>query len=42
MGIRIREKMQREFNWNNVIWQWTDFLKYGLELKKLKSEGFLK
>lgn len=42
MGARIREKMEREFNWKNVIWQWTDFLKYGLELKRLKAEGYLK
>ncbi len=42
MGIRIREKMQREFDWEHVIWQWTDFLKYALELRTLKSEGNLK
>lgn len=41
MGDHIRGKMEREFNWENVIWQWTDFLNYGLELHQLKRQGYV-
>ena len=42
MGLKIRKKMEDEFNWEKVIFQWTDFFKYALELKKLKSNGIIK
>lgn len=41
MGVKLREKMEKEFNWEQLVYQWTDFLKYGLELKRLKEEGHL-
>lgn len=40
-GKLIREKMEKEFNWEHLIYQWTDFLNFGLELQKLKSEKHL-
>jgi glycosyltransferase involved in cell wall biosynthesis len=42
MGKQIREKMEKEFNWETVIYQWTDFLEYSLELVQLKKNGHLK
>ncbi len=42
IGEQIRAKMEQEFNWKNLIYQWTDFFKYAIELKRLKSEGYLK
>ena len=41
MGTVLRQKMEREFNWNDLIHQWTDFLKYGIELYRLRKEGYL-
>lgn len=32
MGDEARKKMEREFNWANLIYQWTDFFKFSLEL----------
>ena len=37
MGKNIRQKMEIEFNWENLIYQWTDFLQYAIELKELKK-----
>ena len=37
MGKNIRQKMEVEFNWENLIYQWTDFLQYAIELKDLKK-----
>ncbi|MCK5087704.1 MAG: glycosyltransferase family 4 protein [Melioribacteraceae bacterium] len=42
MGNLIRKKMEEEFNWDTLIYQWTDFLYYSLELKKLKRSGVMK
>jgi len=42
MGQAIRTKMEIEFNWHHLIWQWTDFLNYALELCKLKEKGYLR
>lgn len=42
MGKRIREKMEREFNWEMLIDQWTDFFKFAIELHRLKKEGHIK
>jgi len=36
-GVNIRQKMEEEFNWETLIYQWTDFMQYALELKKLKK-----
>ena len=41
-GSKLRTKMENEFNWNNLIYQWTDFMEYALELKRLKNEGWIK
>jgi glycosyltransferase involved in cell wall biosynthesis len=41
-GNRIRKKMENEFNWENIIIQWTDFFKFALELQQLKKEGYIK
>ncbi len=40
-GNQIREKMEKEFNWEQLIYQWTDFLNYAIELKRLKKEEYL-
>lgn len=37
MGNEIRKKMEEEFNWKNLIYQWTDFLQYAIELIELKK-----
>lgn len=37
MGSEIRKKMEDEFNWKNLIYQWTDFLQYAIELIELKK-----
>ncbi|HGY54362.1 MAG TPA: glycosyltransferase [Caldithrix abyssi] len=42
MGKKLRQKMEREFNWEHLIYQWTDFMEYALEIKRLKKEGYLK
>ena len=42
MGKAIRQKMEQQFNWNNLIHQWTDFFKYALELYRLKQQGNIK
>ena len=42
MGKQIRSKMEQEFNWKNLIHQWTDFFKYALELYRLKQQGNIK
>lgn len=42
MSLNIRGKMEREFNWESLIYQWTDFLHYALELKDLKKHGIIK
>ena len=42
MGRLLREKVEREFNWNTLITQWTDFFSYAIELKRLKERGFVK
>jgi len=34
--------MEKEFNWEYLIYQWTDFLQYAIELKELKKNGFVK
>lgn len=39
MGKAIRQKMEREFNWNDLIHQWTDFFQYALELFTLRQNG---
>ncbi len=41
MGKEIRGKMEKEFNWEILIYQWTDFLQFALELKKLKINKYL-
>ena len=42
MGKQLRKKMEEEFNWEYLIYQWTDFMQYGLELRRLKQEGYIK
>lgn len=42
MGRKLRRKMEEEFNWENLIYQWTDFMKYALELHRLKKDGYLR
>lgn len=42
IGNKIRKKMEDEFNWEKIVFQWTDFFKYALELKRLKENGFVK
>ncbi|MBN1300959.1 MAG: glycosyltransferase family 4 protein [Melioribacteraceae bacterium] len=42
IGIRIRGKMEKEFNWNYLITQWTDYFRYAIELYKLRKQGFVK
>jgi len=42
MGKNIRQKMEEEFNWENLIYQWTDFLQYSIELKRLKESNHIK
>lgn len=42
MGKALRTKMEREFNWKKLIFQWTDFFDFALELITLKSHGQLK
>jgi glycosyltransferase involved in cell wall biosynthesis len=42
MGKELRQKMESEFNWNQLIYQWTDFMHYALELHNLRKEGWLK
>jgi glycosyltransferase involved in cell wall biosynthesis len=42
MGDKIRYKMERQFNWDTIIYQWTEFLEYGIELKNLKRNGAIK
>ncbi len=42
MGRAIRQKMEKEFDWNNLIYQWTDFFQYAMELFQLKREGYVK
>jgi len=41
MGVNIKRKMDVEFNWKHLIFQWTDFMQYSLELIKLKRERIL-
>lgn len=38
MGRQLRGKMEVEFNWETLIYQWTDFMEYALELKRLKQD----
>ncbi|MFH0975660.1 MAG: glycosyltransferase [Spirochaetota bacterium] len=33
MGMKVREKMEKEFNWKNIIHQWTDFFKKAIKLR---------
>lgn len=40
-GRMIREKMEKDFNWECLIHQWTDFFEYSLELIKLKNEKII-
>ncbi|VAX25474.1 hypothetical protein MNBD_IGNAVI01-456 [hydrothermal vent metagenome] len=42
MGKKIRQKMENEFNWETLIYQWTDFLQYAIELKRLKENDYIK
>lgn len=42
MGKKIREKMENEFNWETLIYQWTDFLQYAIELKELKQRNYIR
>ena len=42
MGKNNRQKMEEEFNWENLIYQWTDFLQYSIELKRLKESNHIK
>lgn len=39
MGKNICIRMETEFNWKNLIYQWTDFFHYAMELYQLKEEG---
>lgn len=39
MGRAARRKMENEFNWKHLIFQWIDFFTYALELHKLKQQG---
>jgi len=41
MGQKAREKMVRDFNWEHLIYQWTDFINYALELYRLREEGYV-
>lgn len=42
MGKTIRQKMERDFNWENLIHQWTDFFRYAIELRQLRNNRHLK
>jgi len=39
IGRAARLKMENEFNWKHLIFQWIDFFTYALELYKLKQQG---
>ncbi|MEN8192981.1 MAG: hypothetical protein ABFS12_09200, partial [Bacteroidota bacterium] len=39
IGRNIRLKMENEFSWENLIYQWTDFMQYAIELKSLSESG---
>jgi glycosyltransferase involved in cell wall biosynthesis len=41
LGENIRQKMVNEFNCETLIYQWTDFMQYALELKRLKEDKHL-
>ena len=41
MGRQLRDKMEIEFNWETLIYQWTDFMEYALKLKLLKENGHI-
>lgn len=41
LGAHIREKMEQEFNWVHVVHQWTDFLRYAVQLTQLKRDGYI-
>ena len=41
MGKKAREKMESDFNWNTIIFQWTDFIKHALEIVELREKGQL-
>ena len=41
MGRRIRQRMEHDFNWRDIIWQWTDYFNYALELYRLREEGLV-
>jgi len=36
-GSKIRAKIENEFNWHSLIYQWTDFFKFAIELNRLRS-----
>ncbi len=42
MGKLLRGKMEREFNWENLVFQWTDFFKNALEIYRLRKEGHIR
>jgi len=39
MGDKLRQRMEAEFNWNYLIYQWLDFFRFANELKILKANG---
>ena len=41
MGKLIRKKMEREFNWENLIFQWTDFFRNALEIYHQRKKGII-
>ena len=42
MGKAIHAKMEQEFNWKHLVFQWTDFFHYALELNRLRTTGLIK
>ncbi|MBN1154080.1 glycosyltransferase family 4 protein [candidate division KSB1 bacterium] len=42
MGQSIHRKMEQEFNWKQLIFQWTDFFNFAIELYQLKGQGHIR
>ncbi|MCK4821676.1 glycosyltransferase family 4 protein, partial [bacterium] len=41
MGETIRKKMEKEFNWEHLIYQWIDFFQNALDRYELKQNGLI-
>jgi len=42
MGSLLRQRMETEFNWESIIYQWLDFFNFALELKKHRDNGVIR